>query len=887
MLRRPPPNRPGPPTADTLPTHDDNSPGGLHGLNLDAKDDDGFEERWARPQVSQANTPKVIVGTSHSHTNIDVYLNTFSDGNWLGATVNIYAKTMNGRALVSTATTANPPLDAQTQRFTASGAASEGFDVEVILATPSSTTAAVTAIAYGWEGNCCTGGSTGGITQLTNQVIAGPGSGSVVAKIAAQETPVAWVSTTGSDVTGNGNLFNPFATYAKASTVLINEYAPTAAAMAVVRFEPGTYLENIALKPNVALSGDPSSQTILSGVMSFDASFTGAGRIGVAFANLAINGGFDADFVGAGASDAFLQYLACAFHTTSYNGGGTSSLSLEVCSFGSDVTFTDMSIASNGTVFPTTTTVVSTVGAEWNSSGDVLQNLTVDGTAAANSIGLYGTPVTGTMSLTGTHCNVLCDVTGLGTSLVLAGGATGPNIVGSAGGLVGQALVANGFGSWEWGSAGGISQLTNDVLAGPGTGSQNSIVQQLTGVGNLVAVVSGTRLSFYTTPETPSANGRINFQGDAAEVWIGYHYNGADHVFLQQDGANTVTMQGATSGGLFVVRGGGNAELSLFGGGGNTVDITAVGGTVNAGKWTHTSTPIFLDASSNLTVGATAADYGGATGVLSFAPAGQPTSLPASQVGLYATTAGQTLGINGQGITFSPYAASVTLTQAQLAAVAGAGDTGDNMALSAQAGQATTGNLNAPGVGGNLTDTAGAGGASTGLNTNGAAGGNYTASGGAGGAAPGATSTGGAGGNAFLMGGAGGVGAGGNGAIGGAAMGAAGQAYLSVGGPGGAGLGIVAQPITTTGGTLTLSQAQYLFGRLGVNGTLASALTIVFPNTTGLWLLDLTGLTTGAFTTITIQSGSASTVITSAGPSAGVGQAHWIVTNGSNTLAII
>lgn len=327
MLRRPPPNRPGPPTADTLPTHDDNSPGGLHGLNLDAKDDDGFEERWARPQVSQANTPKVIVGTSHSHTNIDVYLNTFSDGNWLGATVNIYAKTMNGRALVSTATTANPPLDAQTQRFTASGAASEGFDVEVILATPSSTTAAVTAIAYGWEGNCCTGGSTGGITQLTNQVIAGPGSGSVVAKIAAQETPVAWVSTTGSDVTGNGNLFNPFATYAKASTVLINEYAPTAAAMAVVRFEPGTYLENIALKPNVALSGDPSSQTILSGVMSFDASFTGAGRIGVAFANLAINGGFDADFVGAGASDAFLQYLACAFHTTSYNGGGTSSLS--------------------------------------------------------------------------------------------------------------------------------------------------------------------------------------------------------------------------------------------------------------------------------------------------------------------------------------------------------------------------------------------------------------------------------------------------------------------------------------------------------------------------------------------------------------------------------
>jgi hypothetical protein len=426
-------------------------------------------------------------------------------------------------------------------------------------------------------------------------------------------------------------------------------------------------------------------------------------------------------------------------------------------------------------------------------------------------------------------------------------------------------------------SGSGITQLTGDVLAGPGTGSQASTVVQLTGASSVVDVINGTALAFLTTGDTVSTNGRLNFIGDANQVLLGFHYSGADYAVLSVVAGGGDIEVGSASGVTDLILVAGNSEILLS----NAETI------FEALKSVFLGNPTFFDATSNVTIGATAADYGGATGLLSLAPQTQPTSLPATDVGLYATTAGQSLGINGLGITFSTYATSVAITQTQLAAVAGTGNAGIAMAVTAQAGQSTTGNLNAPGVGGNLTTTAGAGGASTGLNTNGAAGGNYTGQAGAGGAAPGATSTGGPGGNAFLMGGSGGIGAGGNGAVGGAGMGAAGQVYLSVAGSGGAGLGLVAVSIPTTGGTLTLSLAQYLYGRLGVNGSLAGALTIVFPNTTGLWLLDLTGLTTGVFTTITIQSGSASTVITSAGPSAGVGQAHWIVTNGSNTLAVI
>ena len=53
----------------------------------------------------------------------------------------------------------------------------------------------------------------GGITQLTGQVTAGPGAGVQAAIVAAQEGNIFYIDPMGSDVTGNGNEFNPFATY--------------------------------------------------------------------------------------------------------------------------------------------------------------------------------------------------------------------------------------------------------------------------------------------------------------------------------------------------------------------------------------------------------------------------------------------------------------------------------------------------------------------------------------------------------------------------------------------------------------------------------------------------------------------------------------------------
>jgi hypothetical protein len=149
---------------------------GTNKYDGDDRNDAGFEERWALSVVTTPNVPVLLVGTNHPHTNVDVYINTYGDPNLGGATINIYAKTVDaGRYLVNSFAGAVAVTQA-TQRFSSSAAA-DGFDVEIVsglASTPGTPQIACTAIAYGWEGTCCSGGGAP-VASTTNVIIFRPG----------------------------------------------------------------------------------------------------------------------------------------------------------------------------------------------------------------------------------------------------------------------------------------------------------------------------------------------------------------------------------------------------------------------------------------------------------------------------------------------------------------------------------------------------------------------------------------------------------------------------------------------------------------------------------------------------------------------------------------
>jgi hypothetical protein len=294
--------------------------------------------------------------------------------------------------------------------------------------------------------------------------------------------------------------------------------------------------------------------------------------------------------------------------------------------------------------FVLTTTGGATVWAAAASGG--ITQLTGDvtagpgsGSVAATVVRINGATVPAAGALTVGNGLYVTGASALGYSaLNLAGGAnfvTGllpvSNIAPS--GTNGFVLTTVG-GATVWAAAGGgsgITQLTQDVLAGPGTGSQAATVAQITGVAGVANVVSGTDLSFLDGANPPSTNARLNFTKDTQNI-ISYSTNGGGGVsvpIISQAG-DTVTFGSPST----------LVNLEIEGPGGNTLISTglASGFVANTTKWTFESTPTYFDSASNVTIGGVTADFGGAAGVLMFAPL---TTAP--------TTAPATNGLLGQG----------------------------------------------------------------------------------------------------------------------------------------------------------------------------------------------------------------------------------------------
>jgi len=189
----------------------------------------------------------------------------------------------------------------------------------------------------------------------------------------------------------------------------------------------------------------------------------------------------------------------------------------------------------------------------------------------------------------------------------------------------------------ESGGSGGITQLTGDVLAGPGSGSVAATVVRLTGSAGVVDVPNGTDLAFQFAAGTPSVSGRINFTKNAQQFLAYQDTTGTDRGLVVTDGNDDLEFGSRGAGAAVRFLGGFSATLAHYTSG-NNIAIAFAGVVENATSHKVNSTPYFFDSASNVQIGGTATTAGSGTGVLGLTNAtAVPSTNPVGGGVLYAT----------------------------------------------------------------------------------------------------------------------------------------------------------------------------------------------------------------------------------------------------------
>jgi pectin methylesterase-like acyl-CoA thioesterase len=197
-------------------------------------------------------------------------------------------------------------------------------------------------------------GGAGGIDQLTGEVIAGPGTGSQVAKMGPRPTAsqLVYVNQGGSDVTGNGTPGLPFLTIGHAVASILDA---SAAKSYVVLVGPGIYTENLVLEPFIFVEGqDPSPITaVINGTVELAAVFPSNAQACLAGFN--VMGDCTLNFLSASASvDLFSNLFSGNFASTGVDDSDSVSF-INCLLFGTTATFTTVNLESFQTTFASTT----------------------------------------------------------------------------------------------------------------------------------------------------------------------------------------------------------------------------------------------------------------------------------------------------------------------------------------------------------------------------------------------------------------------------------------------------------------------------------------------------------------------------------------------------
>jgi hypothetical protein len=452
------------------------------------------------------------------------------------------------------------------------------------------------------------GGGGGGITQLTGQVTAGPGSGSQAATVAGKQKSIFYVAIGGSDASGTGNLFNPFATYNAAAAAAIAAGAG-AGAFAVVPFGPGVFNQAIALRPFVDLVGFDSTNslgygsaasTVLMQAPTLGAGFTGAGPNFAGLANVEIAANVAWDFAAAGVTGtAGIQIANSNTADISVTGIGLGVKCGVVSSTTGNIAIVDARLDSQATEISGNFTMTApSHGAEaFLLCSPIDGSISVDGSAGnAATVKNLGSTLRSSLTLTGALASYVTSLEGIGNNLTLAGGAPSPQIFGSGSALAGQTLVADGGGNWTFGSAGGVT-WADDLAGSTGTAQFVGAISGVGGAFGAVPVADATYFTFLVTGQTTSTNARLNFAADVAGTVLGFHFGGSDFQLLYTDGARDWFLSNTVVGGQITVVSP-NVELA---GGGNTLTLSGAGGVFNAGLLHFNATPITCDGASPIT----------------------------------------------------------------------------------------------------------------------------------------------------------------------------------------------------------------------------------------------------------------------------------------------
>ena len=328
--------------------------------------------------------------------------------------------------------------------------------------------------------------AVGGITQLTGQVTAGPGSGSQAAKVAAQQANTLYVSTAGSDISGNGNIFNPFATYNHAAAVAIAGGA-AAGNFWTVLFTPGMYAQNVNIQPWVDLCGTDTTNNAafasgaieLNGTFSLGLGFAGAGPLFSGVSNVSFGNDITLDFLTPGVTLGGVQFFNSILQNLTVLGGGlvircglTSAITgnVNVQDARLDVSAAEISgnLAVTSPSFGSEVfLIVSSIDA----------SLSIDGSDGfASTVKNLGSVVRSTVALNGANASYVTSIEGYGNTTTITGGAPLPQVYGSGSSSVGQAFLADGGGNWVIGNV--ATGAYSPAVPGNWAGAPPTTIQQ-------------------------------------------------------------------------------------------------------------------------------------------------------------------------------------------------------------------------------------------------------------------------------------------------------------------------------------------------------------------------------------------------------------------------
>ncbi len=349
-------------------------------------EEEGFEERWNTTLLPAAGA--IIVGTSRRHSHVSVYIQTRNDPALYGATVNLYAKSQNAKAIVAVfALAPNAAGSLNCQSFTPAPDDNpcDGYDVEILPTGTPTIPTLCTVIAHGWEG-CC-GGEGGG----------GGGANALLLIVSPQ----------GSDVTGDGTDEAPYQTIAHAMLVAKSNPHRSAGQYVQILCWVGTYPENVVLPVFVALTGASADAcsvgTGIGPAVTLDPEWTTTSSPAASIEGFLIDGVVDADFTGV-ATTGFLVIgpnASCLGLTAigdAVGGGFVDLFNSDVAAFAS---FTGITLFSQNSTF-IGVDVASTAAQPfaWDSTTDaIIGALSIDASAGSNaSVTSRGTSLQGELT---------------------------------------------------------------------------------------------------------------------------------------------------------------------------------------------------------------------------------------------------------------------------------------------------------------------------------------------------------------------------------------------------------------------------------------------------------------------------------------------------------